>query len=177
MIGGSHSVIELSRNGKLLGMISTHWEVPHEPSARDLRILDILPRQAADLLDRTIAKEERRRLMNRWKLAEDSGHGFLLLQKLYSVEELPCILQDIGSMRHLWARSKAPSICLMQDRRGKEPGHWRSPPWPVRTCREFLKKGMLAQDLRPFAMLRWAVTMGTSLVANSFNEGTSPLAE
>lgn len=47
----------LSREGKLLGMISTHWAKPHRPSDRDLRLLDILARQAADLLERTIAEE------------------------------------------------------------------------------------------------------------------------
>lgn len=47
----------LSRSGHLLGMISTHWSAPHEPSIRDLRLLDILARQAADLLERTIAEE------------------------------------------------------------------------------------------------------------------------
>ncbi len=40
-------------------MISTHWSEPHEPSDRDLRLLDILARQAADLLERTIAEETR----------------------------------------------------------------------------------------------------------------------
>lgn len=47
----------LSRDGDLLGMISTHWSEPHQPSDRDLRLLDILARQAADLLERTIAEE------------------------------------------------------------------------------------------------------------------------
>lgn len=47
----------LSRDGTLLGMISTHWRMPHEPSERDLRLLDILARQAADLLDRTLAED------------------------------------------------------------------------------------------------------------------------
>lgn len=46
-----------SRSGKLLGMISTHWSRPHRPSDRDLRLLDILARQAADLLERTIVEE------------------------------------------------------------------------------------------------------------------------
>jgi signal transduction histidine kinase len=41
-----------SRNGKLLGMISTHWDHPHVPSDRDLSLLDILARQAADLIER-----------------------------------------------------------------------------------------------------------------------------
>ena len=47
----------LSRSGKLLGMISNHWSEPHQPSERDLRLLDIVARQAADLLERTIADE------------------------------------------------------------------------------------------------------------------------
>lgn len=47
----------VSRDGTLLGMISTHWSEPHQLSERDLRLLDILARQAADLLDRTIADE------------------------------------------------------------------------------------------------------------------------
>ncbi|WP_066467569.1 HWE histidine kinase domain-containing protein [Bosea sp. WAO] len=47
----------LSRSGNLLGMISTHWRTPHSPSDRDLRLLDILARQAADLLERTITEE------------------------------------------------------------------------------------------------------------------------
>jgi len=47
----------MSRGGHLLGMISTHWAEPHQPTRRDLRLLDILARQAADLLERTAAEE------------------------------------------------------------------------------------------------------------------------
>lgn len=47
----------LSRTGAMVGMISTHWREPHEPSERELRLLDILARQAADLIDRTRAAE------------------------------------------------------------------------------------------------------------------------
>lgn len=46
----------ISRSGQLLGMITTHWSQPHEPTARDLRLMDILARQAADLLERTKAE-------------------------------------------------------------------------------------------------------------------------
>ena len=42
----------LSRSGKLVGMISTHWKHRHTPALRDLRLLDILARQAADLIER-----------------------------------------------------------------------------------------------------------------------------
>jgi PAS domain S-box-containing protein len=51
----------LSRRGELVGMITTHWKVPHVPSERDLRLLDILARLAADLIDRNIHDEELRR--------------------------------------------------------------------------------------------------------------------
>lgn len=42
-----------SRTGKLLGMISTHWNYAHNPPRRHLDLLDILARQAADLIERT----------------------------------------------------------------------------------------------------------------------------
>lgn len=43
----------ISRSGRLVGMISTHWRRPHRPSERELRLLDVLARQAADLIERT----------------------------------------------------------------------------------------------------------------------------
>jgi GAF domain-containing protein len=42
----------ISRSGELLGMISTHWREPHQPTERALRRLDVLARQAADLIER-----------------------------------------------------------------------------------------------------------------------------
>src|SRR5262249_26380999 len=43
----------VSRSGRLLGMISTHWREPHQPTERALRSLDVLARQAADLIERS----------------------------------------------------------------------------------------------------------------------------
>jgi len=42
-----------SRAGRPLGMLSTHWGTPHTPTADDLTLLDVLARQAADLIERT----------------------------------------------------------------------------------------------------------------------------
>ena len=42
----------VSRAGNTVGMISTHWNRPYAPPERDLRNLDILARQAADLIER-----------------------------------------------------------------------------------------------------------------------------
>lgn len=46
----------LSRSGVMLGMISTHWRSPYEPAASDLGVLDVLARQAADLIERKQAE-------------------------------------------------------------------------------------------------------------------------
>ncbi|WP_425452518.1 PAS domain-containing protein [Methylobacterium radiodurans] len=50
----------LSRSGKLIGMISTHWKHPHTPPERDLRLFDVLARQAADAIERTTAQAKLR---------------------------------------------------------------------------------------------------------------------
>ena len=42
----------ISRSGRLLGMISTHWRNPHQPTELSLRPFDVLARQAADLIER-----------------------------------------------------------------------------------------------------------------------------
>ena len=51
----------LSRRGELVGMITTHWKVPHTPSERDLWLLDIVARLASDLIERKKEDEEQRR--------------------------------------------------------------------------------------------------------------------
>ncbi|TNC48701.1 GAF domain-containing protein [Rubellimicrobium rubrum] len=50
----------LSRSGKPLGMLSTHWKRPHTPSERDFKLFDVLARQAADAIERTTAQAELR---------------------------------------------------------------------------------------------------------------------
>lgn len=41
----------ISRSGQLLGMFSTHWSQSYHPRDRELRFLDLLARQAADLIE------------------------------------------------------------------------------------------------------------------------------
>ena len=42
----------VSRSGRLLGMLSTHWKNPHQPADFDLHLLDVLARQASDFVER-----------------------------------------------------------------------------------------------------------------------------
>ena len=50
-IHAAQSTPLISRSGKLVGMITTHWRKVHCPSERDLRLFDVLARQAADLIE------------------------------------------------------------------------------------------------------------------------------
>lgn len=66
-IRGVQSTPLLSRSGHLVGMISTHWKKPHEPGERELQLLDVIARQAADLLERRKAQESLRESEERFR--------------------------------------------------------------------------------------------------------------
>lgn len=70
-IRAAQSTLLRSRNGELLGMISTHWRQPHRPDERDLRLFDVLARQAADLIERRQADEKLWRSEQEIKRARD----------------------------------------------------------------------------------------------------------
>jgi signal transduction histidine kinase len=50
----------LSRSGALLGVFSTHWRQPHDLTAGELWSLDVLARQAADIIEKKQAEERLR---------------------------------------------------------------------------------------------------------------------
>jgi PAS domain S-box-containing protein len=52
----------ISSGGQILGMISTHFDVPHRPAEGELELTDLLARQAADYLERKRAEEALRSL-------------------------------------------------------------------------------------------------------------------
>ncbi|WP_162268344.1 response regulator [Bradyrhizobium manausense] len=60
-----------SRNGRALGMVSTHWREPHEPSKDDFSRFDVLGREAADLIERAQTEAALRESEARLKAAVD----------------------------------------------------------------------------------------------------------
>jgi PAS domain S-box-containing protein len=67
----------LSRSGQLIGMFSTHWKVPHRPDDRVLRLLDLLARQTADIIEWTDAEMALARSEERFRqLAENIDQVF-----------------------------------------------------------------------------------------------------
>lgn len=61
-----------SRDSTLLGVISTHWKQPHVPSERDLRLFDVLARQAADWIERLRIEATLRESEARFRMLADS---------------------------------------------------------------------------------------------------------
>jgi PAS domain S-box-containing protein len=62
-----------SRTSRPLGMISTHWRTPHTPTEDDFTLFDVLARQAADLIERTLAEEALRDSEERFRLIADTA--------------------------------------------------------------------------------------------------------
>lgn len=94
----------ITREGQLLGMISTHWSHPHQPSERDLRLMDILARQAADLLERTIAEEALR--AREQALRESEATQKLLTSELsHRVKNMLASVQAIATQTQRHSRT------------------------------------------------------------------------
>jgi signal transduction histidine kinase/ActR/RegA family two-component response regulator len=56
-IRATQSTPLMSRDGRVIGVLSTHWRSPYEPPESELRLMDILARQAADLIERSRTEE------------------------------------------------------------------------------------------------------------------------
>ena len=91
---GVQSTPLLSRKGQLLGMLSTHYKRPHMPSERELRILDLYARQAADFIELFRSGEALRKSELRFKtyaeampqmafVADAQGNIFYYNQRWY----------------------------------------------------------------------------------------------
>nr|AUN35685.1 chemotaxis protein methyltransferase CheR [uncultured bacterium] len=79
-----------SRSGSLLGMISTHFGEPHHPSTQELRFVDLLARQAADIIERQQSEQAVREGELRYRTLFNSiDEGFCVVEMIFNSENLP----------------------------------------------------------------------------------------
>jgi PAS domain S-box-containing protein len=62
----------ISRSGRLLGIFSTHYRTPRRSGERELRVLDVLVRQTADLIERKRAEAALLESESRFRQLADS---------------------------------------------------------------------------------------------------------
>lgn len=73
----------IARSGRPIGMISTHWRKRHQPGERELRYLDLLARQAADLVEQRVAEDKIRENEIRLRsLFNTMGEGFYISEAI-----------------------------------------------------------------------------------------------
>ena len=94
-----------TREGQMVGMISTHWRKTHTPGERELRLLDILARQAADFFERTRAEAALRASEAKYRtLFETIDEGFSILEVIFD---------DQGRVIDYWHRENNPAFARM----------------------------------------------------------------
>lgn len=93
----------LSRSGRLLGMISTHWRKPHTPAEHELRQFDILVRQAADLVEREQTQTAIRESEERYRTLFDLGPV-----AIYTCDAAGVIQNYNRRAAELWGRTPKP---------------------------------------------------------------------
>ena len=91
-----------SRSGQIVGMISTHWRNSHQPSERDLRMFDLLARQAADLIEHKKAQEAIRESEEHYRILFDLGPV-----AIYSCDASGVIREFNRRAAELWGRTPA----------------------------------------------------------------------
>ena len=74
----------ITRSGKAIGMVSTHWRKHHRPTEHELQFLDLLARQAADLIEQRQAQASLSRSEARYsKLFNSINEGFCIAEMLF----------------------------------------------------------------------------------------------
>ncbi|HKE44404.1 MAG TPA: GAF domain-containing protein [Steroidobacteraceae bacterium] len=111
----------ISREGQLVGILSTHWREPHEPSDDDLRLFDVLARLATNLLERMRTDQALREVNHRKDeflamLSHELRNplaplstGLELLQRAANTPEL------VGSIHSMMGRQLSHLVRLVDD--------------------------------------------------------------
>jgi signal transduction histidine kinase/ActR/RegA family two-component response regulator len=92
----------VSRAGKTVGMISTFWRRTYQPPERNLRLLDLVARQAADLMERAQALEAVRESERQLKEADRHKDEFLAVLAHELRNPLAPIRTGLELMRIAW---------------------------------------------------------------------------
>jgi len=69
----------VSRSGRLMGMLSTHFRSPHIPEEHDLQLVDLLAHQAADVIERKKSEEALRRSEEHFSMIFNNSPDMIII--------------------------------------------------------------------------------------------------
>jgi PAS domain S-box-containing protein len=149
-----------SRSGVMVGALSTYWPAPHQPSEHELQMLDILARQAADLIERTQVEEALRNSQDRFRRAlQSDGVGVMFFDTVGGITEAnDAFLKMCG-----YTRADLSAGMLRWDR--MTPPEWMGESF--RALEEFKATGRITpyekEYIRKDGTRWWALFAGTRL--------------
>ena len=82
----------ISSKGHTIGMLSIHFRQPHKPHGRELHLIDLLTRQAADFLERTQISD----------VLRESGQRLRWLASVLEFSDDAIISKDLGGVVRSW---------------------------------------------------------------------------
>ena len=130
----------VSRSGKFVGMLSTHFTEPHRPDERTLQKLDVLAREAADIIGQVHAEAELERQATLLDLAHDAifirdGDGRITYWNEGAVQ---CYgwsrAQALGAVAQILLQTQFPESLETITSTVLTTGHWEGE--LVQTCRD-----------------------------------------
>ncbi len=90
-----------SRRGELLGILTTQWSVPHVPDEHALWRIDLLARQASDMIEHARAEEAVSRSQKTFfELVERSPFGTYIVDSQFRIAQMNTASQD-GAFRNV----------------------------------------------------------------------------
>jgi signal transduction histidine kinase/ActR/RegA family two-component response regulator len=105
----------LTRGGRLVGMITTHWTRNHAPHERNMHLLDIIARQAADLIERNISAQAVRQQAARLVDADRYKNEFLATLAHELRNPLAPIRTGVSLLK-IGKQEQVPRIAAMMER-------------------------------------------------------------
>lgn len=106
-----------SRSGRQLGMLSTHWRGRRELTERQLRFLDLLARQAADLIERAQAQDALRTSEKKLREADRRKDEFLAVLAHELRNPLAPLRTGVELLQHAKEKPELiEKICPMMER-------------------------------------------------------------
>ncbi|MFN0019951.1 MAG: ATP-binding protein [Pirellulaceae bacterium] len=161
-VRASQSTPLLSRDGIMLGMITTHWRSPHLPPKRELRRLDILVRQAADLIERALSEATMRSSEVRYRrLFESAQDGILILDaqtgRITDANAFLCGLLEVEA--HQLLGKELHEIGVLENKSASQA-----------TVRELQEKGYVRYENLPL-QAKQGKRIEVEVIANVYREG------